>query len=129
MDPLRLLIVEHDPARRRQLADTLRASGHAVFGVEDGAAAAAALSVEPGAALPAFDALVLDLSLPALDLARVREALAPAEPPTPDSLDAAERRQIALALAHTNGNRRQAAHLLGIARSTLLNKIRRYGLA
>ncbi len=129
MDPLHLLIVEHDPARRRQLSDTLRASGHAVFGVEDGAAAAAALSAQAGAAMPAFDALVLDLSLPSLDLARVREALAPAEPPTPDSLDAAERRQVALALAHTNGNRRQAAHLLGIARSTLLNKIRRYGLA
>ncbi|MEO8226568.1 MAG: response regulator, partial [Gemmatimonadota bacterium] len=64
MDPLHLLIVEHDPARRRQLSDTLRASGHAVFGVEDGAAAAAALSAQAGAAMPAFDALVLDLSLP-----------------------------------------------------------------
>jgi DNA-binding protein Fis len=31
-------------------------------------------------------------------------------------------------LDHTGGNRRQAAILLGIARSTLLAKIRRYGL-
>jgi DNA-binding protein Fis len=32
-------------------------------------------------------------------------------------------------LEHTGGNRRQAALLLGISRSTLLNKIRRYGIA
>jgi DNA-binding protein Fis len=31
-------------------------------------------------------------------------------------------------LRHTAGNRRKAAHLLGISRSTLLNKVRKYGL-
>lgn len=33
-----------------------------------------------------------------------------------------------MTLAHTRGNKRQAALLLGISRSTLLHKIRRYGL-
>jgi polyisoprenoid-binding protein YceI len=55
--------------------------------------------------------------------------LAPAAPPPPDSLEAAERRHIALVLRHTRGNKRQAAHLLGISRSTLLHKVRKYGLA
>jgi DNA-binding NtrC family response regulator len=55
--------------------------------------------------------------------------LAPAVPPAPDSLEAAERRHIALVLRHTHGNKRQAAHLLGISRSTLLHKVRKYGLA
>ena len=32
-------------------------------------------------------------------------------------------------LKHTGGNKRQAAHLLGISRSTLLHKVRKYGLA
>ena len=54
--------------------------------------------------------------------------LAPAAPPVPDSLEAAERRHIALVLRHTDGNKRQAAHLLGIDRSTLLHKVRKYGL-
>lgn len=39
-----------------------------------------------------------------------------------------ERRHIARTLAYTDGNRREAARLLGIARSTLLAKIRRYEL-
>lgn len=49
-------------------------------------------------------------------------------PGTPESLEAAEARHIAAVLAHAKGNRRQAALALGIARSTLLAKIRRYGL-
>jgi DNA-binding protein Fis len=32
-------------------------------------------------------------------------------------------------LRHTGGNKRQAAYLLGISRSTLLHKVRKYGLA
>lgn len=51
-----------------------------------------------------------------------------ASQPAPESLAAAEARQIRAVLHHTRGNRRQAALLLGVARSTLLDKIRRYGL-
>ena len=47
---------------------------------------------------------------------------------SPVSLDAAERLHIARTLEHTAGNRRQAALILGISRSTLLHKIRKYGL-
>jgi transcriptional regulator of acetoin/glycerol metabolism len=43
-------------------------------------------------------------------------------------LDDAEKTHIAAALRYTRGNKRQAAHLLGIARSTLLAKVRKYGL-
>jgi DNA-binding NtrC family response regulator len=48
--------------------------------------------------------------------------------PVPESLEAAEARHLAAVLAFTRGNRRQAALLLGVARSTLLAKIRKYGL-
>lgn len=50
------------------------------------------------------------------------------EPQPPESLAEAEARHIARTLAWTRGNRRDAARLLGIARSTLLAKIRRYRL-
>lgn len=48
--------------------------------------------------------------------------------PTPESLAAAERRHLQAMLTFTRGNRREAAALLGIARSTLLAKLRRHGL-
>lgn len=48
--------------------------------------------------------------------------------PAPERLDAAEARHLRAVLQFTNGNKRQAALLLGIARSTLLAKIRRFGL-
>ena len=73
------------------------------------------------------DIMVLDLTLPDLDTTRLREALGEDEA-TPEPLEAVERRQIAAMLRHTRGNRRRAAQLLGLARSTLLAKIRRYGL-
>jgi transcriptional regulator of acetoin/glycerol metabolism len=41
----------------------------------------------------------------------------------------AERRAIVDALHATGGNKLRAAQLLGIARSTLLEKVRRFGLA
>ncbi len=122
MTPLHLLVLEADPSRRDAWLGMLRSGGHQAVAAPDGAAAAAAIG------LPGFDALLLDLGLPDLDLARLREALAPAALAPPDSLEAAERRHIALALRHTGGNKRQAAHLLGISRSTLLHKVRKYGL-
>ncbi len=88
----------------------------------DGPAAAEAIGV------PGFDALLVDLGWPELELRRLKEVLAPARDAEPDSLDAAERRHIALTLRYTGGNRRRAAELLGISRSTLLHKVRKYGL-
>jgi DNA-binding NtrC family response regulator len=123
MTPMHVLVLERDPKRRDVVLGMLRAAGHQVAAAPDGAAAAAAIGV------PGFDALLLDLGLPELDLTRLREALAPPESVAPDSLEAAERRHIALMLRHTGGNKRQAAHLLGISRSTLLHKVRKYGLA
>ena len=86
-----------------------------------GSAAAAVL----GPAGPSV--MVLDMSLPELDLQRLREALGDGDT-VPEPLEAVERRQIAAMLRYTGGNRRKAAQLLGLARSTLLAKIRRYGL-
>ena len=123
MTPMHLLVLERDPARREALLGVLRSGGHHAVAAPDAPAAAAAIG------LPGFDALLLDLGLPDLDVPRLREVLAPGAPPAPDSLEAAERRHIALMLRHTHGNKRQAAHLLGISRSTLLHKVRKYGLA
>jgi DNA-binding NtrC family response regulator len=123
MTPMHILVLEQDSERREALLAMLRSQGHHVVAAPDGSAAEAAVG------LPGFDVLVLDLKLAELDLGRLRGALAPAEPAAPDSLEAAERRHIALMLRHTGGNKRQAAHLLGISRSTLLHKVRKYGLA
>lgn len=122
MAPMHVLVLEGEPERRDLLLALLREAGHHAVAAPDGPAAAEAI------ALPGFDALVLDLKWPDLDAALLRAALAPARPAEPDSLDQAERRHIALTLRHTAGNKRQAALLLGISRSTLLNKVRKYGL-
>jgi DNA-binding NtrC family response regulator len=119
---MHVLVLERDPERRDALLRALRADGHHAVAAPDAAAAAAVIG------LPGFDALLLDLELPDLDLTRLREALAPAEPVAPEPLEAAERRHIALMLRYTDGNKRHAAHLLGISRSTLLHKVRKYGL-
>jgi DNA-binding NtrC family response regulator len=120
--PLHLLVLANGPERHEALASALRAAGHRVMSAPDAAAAAEAIG---GAAL---DAVVLDLQWPELEPALLREVLAPARAAEPESLDDAERRHIALTLRHTGGNRRRAAQLLGISRSTLLHKLRRYGL-
>ena len=101
----------------------LRGAGHHAAVAPDGVAAAEALS------RPGFDLLLLDLAWPELNLARLREALASSPEAEPESLDAAERRHIAVTLRFTAGNKRRAAELLGIARSTLLHKVRKYGLS
>ena len=54
---------------------------------------------------------------------------APASPPDGFSIAAAERMQIARALAHTGGRKAPAARLLGIDVKTLGSKIRLYGLS
>jgi DNA-binding NtrC family response regulator len=122
MPPLNLLVLSRGPERRDALLTALRDAGHQVVSAPDGPAAAEAI----GAA--GFDAVVLDLGWPELEPARLREALSPSEAVEPDSLDAAERRHIALTLRYTGGNRRRAAQLLGISRSTLLHKVRKYDL-
>ena len=122
MPPLHLLVLSRGPERRDALLAALRGAGHRVVSAPDGPAAAEAI----GAA--GFDAVVLDLGWPELEPARLREALAPSGAVEPDSLDAAERRHIALTLRYTGGNRRRAAQLLGISRSTLLHKVRKYDL-
>jgi DNA-binding NtrC family response regulator len=119
---MQVLVVGADSNRRRMLADALRAAGAPVFETDDLRTAAESL------AAGGFDALVLDLALPSIDPSRLAGSLAPEAPAPPDSLADAERRHIDRTLRHTLGNRRQAARILGISRSTLLHKIRKYGL-
>ena len=122
MSSLHVLVLSRGAERRDALVGALRGAGHKVVSVPDAPAAAEAI----GSA--GFDALVLDLGWPELEPARLSEVLAPAASVDPESLDAAERRHIALTLRYTGGNRRRAAQLLGISRSTLLNKVRKYDL-
>jgi DNA-binding NtrC family response regulator len=117
---LHVLVVSPDEARRATLITALQAAGHRAVGVESGALGAAALA-EPG-----LDAVLVDVQSPDVSGATLRAALDPGTPPQPDSLEDAERRHIALVLSHTGGNKRQAALLLGISRSTLLHKVRKY---
>jgi len=116
-----VLLVQSGPAPEPDPANVLRAAGCQVIPAT-GPEAADALAV------PGLDYLLLDLTNPSLDLPALRALLRPGVPTRPDPLDGAERRHIAAALRYTRGNRREAARLLGIARSTLLAKIRKYGL-
>ena len=117
---LHVLVVSPDDARRTTLAAALLAAGHRAVGVEHGALGAAALT-EPG-----FDAVLVDLQAPELDGVALRGLLDPATPAAPESLEDAERRHIARVMTYTGGNKKQAALLLGISRSTLLHKVRKY---
>ena len=121
MKPLKVLVVQRDATRRSELVELLGRAEYRTVAAASAAAAAEAIAEAE------FDCIVLDLSLPDLDLPTLQRALLPTAG-EPDSLDAAERRHLAHALRHTGGNKRKAAHLLGIARSTLLNKVRKYGL-
>ncbi len=100
MSVLHLRLLVTDPARDdvQELIRTLRAAGHVVS--------------THGESTDAADFVVPDTEAQ----------------PVPESLEAAESRHLAAVLRHTGGNRRQAALLLGVARSTLLAKIRKYGL-
>lgn len=123
-----ILLLDADDARRATLSSQLRERGHMLIAEGSASAAAETLITGPDSSVPAFDLLVVALALPSLDLPRLRDALAEGAAAQPDSLDAAERRHIVRALTYTRGNRRKAAQILGISRSTLLSKIRRYGL-
>ncbi len=118
MDSHHVLVMAPDGTRAEEIARLLRERGHAVVRAESGDQAAAALQ-EPGIAF-----LVVDLASPDLSLAALRGALHPDTAGLPDSLEDAERRHIVHVLRHTRGNKRQAALILGISRSTLLHKVR-----
>ncbi|MBL8986474.1 MAG: helix-turn-helix domain-containing protein [Gemmatimonadales bacterium] len=119
---LSILIASERETLTRALAEALRAQGHQPLVQETGAAASDALGA------PGVDAVILDTDLPGVDWDRLRGAFTPDRPAVPEPLDSVERRHIAATLRFTGGNRRNAAQLLGIARSTLLAKIRKYGL-
>jgi DNA-binding NtrC family response regulator len=121
MNPLHILVVSADPARRDDLVGLLQRGSHRSVAVASPGAAVE--HIEQG-----IDAIVLDLAVPDLDLPMLRRVLSSSDASEPDSLDAAERRHLLLVLRHTAGNKRKAAHILGISRSTLLNKVRKYGL-
>jgi DNA-binding NtrC family response regulator len=122
MKPLHFLVLARDAERREQLVALLRKSDHQAVGAADQQSAAQA--IESGG----FDGMLLDLDRPDLDVGALCRVISPATASAPDSLEAAERRHLAIVLRHTAGNKRQAAHLLGISRSTLLNKVRKYRL-
>jgi len=117
-----VLVLDRDPERRESLIRALKTEGHVPVLVDNPAEAARALGV------PGLDLAVLDLGLPDLSLASLQTALAPDQASEPVPIDAVERQHIARALQYTGGNKRRTAHLLGIARSTLLAKVRKYGL-
>jgi polyisoprenoid-binding protein YceI len=122
MKPLRVLVLDRNPERREQLIALLRSAAHQPVSAPDPRSGAEAIG------MTGFDAVLLDLTSPDLDVPALRRAIFPSETVEPDSLEEAERRHLALTLQHTAGNKRRAAQLLGISRSTLLNKVRKYGL-
>jgi DNA-binding NtrC family response regulator len=120
MKPLHILSIDGDPERQDEISAVLRQAGYQV----------AAQTRSPSTdsfGFSRYDLLLLDLNLSGLDVSAIAQALQVAGV-APESLEAAERRHLASVLRHTGGNKRQAALLLGISRSTLLNKVRRYGL-
>jgi DNA-binding NtrC family response regulator len=120
MKPLLVLLLDGDAERRQAITTLLKDAGHQV-----------ALADSPAdleTAVGKYDLVVLDPDSESFDFTALTQPGARALPTTPDSLNDAERRHVALVLRHTAGNKRKAAHLLGISRSTLLNKVRKYGL-
>lgn len=106
MRPLHIQLLVSDSGREdvSALRDALRADGHVVVDEE--------MTLLPDGVPPAPDFVVVE---------------GPAQP-APETLAAAEKRHLHAVLRYTGGNKRQAALLLGIARSTLLAKIRKHRL-
>jgi DNA-binding NtrC family response regulator len=119
---LSVLIASERESLTRVLSESLRSQGHRPLVQETAEGASEALGGSP------VDALVLDGDLPGVRWDQLRAALSGERPSLPEPMDSVERRHIAQTLRYTQGNRRNAAQLLGIARSTLLAKIRKYGL-
>lgn len=118
-----ILVVSQDASRARQLEDAFKHGGLSVVTPRDPAQPATELSN------PDLAAVVVDLSLPGLDRVALAASLAPAMPTIqPEPLEAVERRHILATLNFTGWNKRRAAHILGIARSTLIQKVRRFRL-
>jgi len=122
ISPMNYLIVSERDRLTHELADVLRARGHQPIIQDSPTAAATALRSA------SIDAVVIDGSCPGVNWELVRDGLSASSAGAPEPLEAVERRHIAATLRYTRGNRRNAAMLLGIARSTLLAKIRKYGL-
>jgi DNA-binding NtrC family response regulator len=121
MKPLVVLVLDRDPVRRRDIGNLLERAGHTVTVAEGG-------PLEERTDLQRYDLLVIDPALPGLSSQVLSATFSSADSSAPDSLDEAERRHVDRVLRHTSGNKRKAAILLGISRSTLLNKVRKYGL-
>jgi len=116
-----ILVMHGDPELRAGLVSLLRGGGYTALAAESAGSAAAQLGGE-------VDVVLVDLRQPDLDRDALQQALSPPGTTEPDSLEAAERRHLSLVLRHTAGNKRRAALILGISRSTLLNKVRKYRL-
>jgi DNA-binding NtrC family response regulator len=122
MASTRFVVADGDPERRAALVLLLRNAGYEAVPVKDGTMALEAIdAVGP-------EIVIIDLSLPGLDDAAFKSALDSVRPMEPGTLEEAERLHVAAVLQHTNGNRSRAAKLLDISRSTIIAKIRRYGL-
>jgi DNA-binding NtrC family response regulator len=120
MDSSDVIIACSRDEDRSPLADLFRNRGDRVIPVEDAATA--------GAAVLSTQAryLVLDLRLPGLDHDFLNRALGSEAVAASESLETVERNHIARVLRSTGSNRSRAARILGVSRSTLHAKIRKY---